>query len=301
MKTYELFLGLVLIGALTGCTADPGETEVGSGAIAVVASTNVYGDIVQTVGADLVDVTSIIDDPSADPHGYEANARNQLVLSRADLVVANGGGYDDFVATMLGASGNDGVTVLDVAQISGYDQEPADGEFNEHLWYDFPTVSSLVEEIVDALSEIDTDNAPTYSANGDQLKAALADLTRQEGELKATYAGAGVAITEPVPLYMLDAAGLSNLTPDEFSEAVEQDTDVPPAALLETLNLFADGEIDVLIYNKQAVGPQTEAVLSAAEENAVPVVPVTETLPAGSTYIEWMQANLDGLSAALAQ
>ena len=79
-------------------------TEAAGDALSVVASTNVWGDVAAQIGGDHVAVTSIISDPSADPHGYEADARNQLALSRAALVIENGGGYDDFVDSMLAAA-----------------------------------------------------------------------------------------------------------------------------------------------------------------------------------------------------
>ena len=284
--------------ALAGCSqpaADPADDAT----LSVVASTNVYGDIASTIGGELIEVTSIIDSPDKDPHEYQVDAQNQLAISKADVVIENGGGYDDFVDTMLDSAGNESAVILNVTDISGYDQEPTEGEFNEHLWYDFPTVSKLVDEIVSALSAADADNAATYTENGEALKGELTDLEAQEDELKASYAGEGVAITEPVPLYLLDAVGLENLTPDEFSEAIEEDTDVPAEVLQQTLALFADQSVKLLAYNEQTTGPQTEAVLAAAEENGIAVVPVTETLPDGKTYVEWMQDTLDAIAAAL--
>ena len=98
----------------------------------MVASTNVYGDIVKTIGGPAVAVTSIIDNPEKDPHEYEADARTQLALSKAQLVIENGGGYDDFMDTMV-KSARAKPTVINVADVSGRNQHPADGEFNEHL------------------------------------------------------------------------------------------------------------------------------------------------------------------------
>ena len=39
-------------------------------------------------------------------------------------------------------------TVINVADVSGRNQHPSDGEFNEHLWYDFPTVEKLAAQLV---------------------------------------------------------------------------------------------------------------------------------------------------------
>lgn len=290
-------LALGLAGCSSGSSADT--TADSSDGISIVASTNVYGSIAEAVAGDAATVTSIIDSPDKDPHEYQADGQNQLSLSKAQIVIENGGGYDDFVDTMLSAAENSDATVLNVTDISGYDTEPAEGEFNEHLWYDFPTMQKLVDQLVSELSALDEGSASAFSANGEELKQQLATLESGEADIASAHQGAGVAITEPVPLYLLDAAGLANKTPDEFSEAIEEDTDVPPLVLNETLALFDDKSIDVLVYNEQTGGPQTDAVLEAAEKNGIPAVPVTETLPDGVDYVEWMTANLKAVSDAL--
>lgn len=294
-----------LLLTLTACSSDPGtsptgsgsETQTSGGTVAVVASTNVYGDIVEQIGGDLVDVTSIISDPSADPHSYEASAQTELALSKAELVIENGGGYDDFVDTMLSSLDHE-PTVINAVDVSGK-TAPDGGELNEHVWYDFPTVSTVADSIATALSDIDSGNAARYAANATAFKAQVATLESSTDALATEFAGTGVAVTEPVPGYLLDNAGLVNKTPEEFSEAIEEETDVPPAALQDTLALFTGHEVAALVYNEQTTGTETEQVLAAAQDNGVSVVPVTETLPDGDNYISWMTANVSALREAL--
>ncbi|WP_166970269.1 metal ABC transporter solute-binding protein, Zn/Mn family [Brevibacterium atlanticum] len=101
---------------LSGCGGGASGSE--SGELKVVTSTNVYADIVSQVAGDLAEVTPVIDDPSQDPHDYEATTQDRLKLSKADLVVENGGGYDAFMTTMLEASDAD-VETIDAVAISG--------------------------------------------------------------------------------------------------------------------------------------------------------------------------------------
>src|ERR1700754_2209043 len=87
--------------AVAGCGSGDGEPAASPGGpepIAVVASTNVYGSIVEAVGGDRVAVTSLIDDPSADPHSYESTPADAAAVARARIMVENGGGYDDFMS-----------------------------------------------------------------------------------------------------------------------------------------------------------------------------------------------------------
>ena len=301
IKTLSI-IGLLAASAivLTGCASPGGAVSPStSGTVRVVASTDVYGDIARQIGGDHVTVTSILTDPAQDPHSFEANARVQLELSRANVVIENGGGYDDFVETLLSGAKNPGVTRLTATTISGFDLKPATGSFNEHLWYDFPTMEKLADHIVSSFSELDGEHAGTFRANGDAFIRALATLEATEATLKAAHTGVGVAITEPVPLYLLDAAGLVNKTPAAFSAAIEEGTDVSPAVLADTLALLRSGSVKLLAYNAQTAGPQTEQLKAAAAAADVAIVPVAETLPAGMDYLHWMRANLAAVAKAL--
>jgi len=305
MRIVQMSGAAVSVSALlllAACGSDDGSDAEASSSdtVSVVASTDVYGDIVSAIAGDDVEVTSIIDDPSADPHSYEANTRTQLAVSDADLIVQNGGGYDDFVDTLVSASDSD-ATVINAVEVSGREAEAeaAGEELNEHVWYDFETVVKLTDEIVSALSDVDPDNADTYEANGADFAEQVQGLISSEEEARSSTDGAGVAITEPVPGYVLDALGAENRTPEEFSEAIEEGGDVAPAVLQETLDLFTGGQVQALVYNEQTTGAETEQVLAAAEAAGVAVVPVTETLPEGEDYVSWMQGNIDAIAAAL--
>jgi zinc/manganese transport system substrate-binding protein len=285
-----------LVLALGGCTALPA-TNAGDGVVRVVASTNVYGDIATTIGGSTVEVTSIIDDPAQDPHEFEANGRVQLALSRADVVIVNGGGYDDFATTMLTASGNTGARLIDAVDLSGYDRA-ADG-FNEHVWYDYPTMKTVAKAIAAALDIADPAHTGMYDGRAAGVVAEFDGLIQLEGSISAVAQGDGVVITEPVPLYLLEACGFENLTPPEFSEAVENDTDVPPALLQKVLNLIGGGSVDLVVYNQQTGGAQTDAVLDVATDNRVPAIGVFETVPDGLDYFTWQNTFLQDLLRAV--
>ena len=292
LATLAATAALALAGCSSGASGDDGR-------IRVVASTNVYGDIATTIAGDAVDVTSLMKDPAQDPHSFEASAQSQLAVSKADILIENGGGYDDFMDTLRTGAKNDAATVLNVVDISG--KKPVDGELNEHVWYDVPTIGRLTDALVTALSKADPAQKATFEKNAAAFTTGLDALEKREAELKAKYAGEGVAITEPVPLYLLDAIGLDNRTPEKFSEAIESGNDVSPVVLQETLRLFTDRQVRLLAYNEQTSGAETTRVLAAAKQADIPVVPVTETLPSGKDYLSWMNANLDAVAGALAK
>jgi len=301
MKTRSIVSSLALAAAIalvaTGCASSSAGSD--DGTVRVVASTNVYGDIASTIGGDAVRVTSLMSDPAQDPHSFEASAQNQLAVSKAEVVIENGGGYDPFMQTLLKGSKNDDTAVLNVVDLSG--KKPVDGELNEHVWYDIPTVQKLTDALVGALTAAEPSKKAVFEKNAAAFGVGLDSLAGAEAKLKQSYAGQGVAITEPVPLYMLEAIGLVDKTPERFSAAIEEENDVSPVVLKDTLELFTDHRVKLLAYNEQTTGAETERVLAAAKHNGIPVVPVTETLPSGKHYVGWMQSTVDAVGSALAR
>lgn len=322
---------LVAALILTGCSSTGGSTA-DSGKVQIVASTNVYGDIAKQVGGDDVEVTSLITSAAQDPHSYEASAQDRLAVSRADVVMENGGGYDPFVDTLLEAGSTEGVVVINASELSGlmpghegdeHDHEheestsspAAEAEnteaadeheghdhiegFNEHVWYSFSAMDEVAHELAHELGEKDAANAETYEKNYEDFSAQLKELEASAEALKPQAEGKGAAITEPVPLYLLEEIGLQNKTPDAFSEAIEEGTDVSPSVLQETLAIFSNHEVALLAYNEQTSGPETAEVEKAAKDAGIPVVSFTETMPEGDTYVSWMTANIEAVSDVL--
>lgn len=291
-----LRLGLVLMvtaGALAGCSATTAESD----RLSIVASTNVYGSIAEAIAADHADVTSIIDSPAQDPHSFEASARVQLELSRADVVLDNGGGYDDFVGQLLAGTGNDAAVVISAVEVSGLTSDQVAA--NEHVWYDLDAVNRVATALADALERIDPAHASEYRGNLAQFEASIAELKSQVSTLADHHAGEAVLVTEPVPLYLLESAGFVNATPVELSTAIENGNGVPPAVLDRALTLLEGKSVSLFVYNEQTAGPETTQLRAAAKRAGVPAVGVTETIPDGRDYVEWMGSIIRTIGEAL--
>ncbi len=289
---------VVLLGLVTGCNA--GASSGGDPSkIDVVASTSAWGSVAMAVGGSHVSVSSIISSPDQDPHSFEASARTLLGIKQADLLIENGGGYDDFMESMISSSGSS-APVLNAVTVSGFTGSSTQ-PLNEHVWYDFATVEKMAMRIGDDLSRLAPRHAAEFRANAGRFTRQLEDLATTVRQVRTADAGTGVAITEPVPLYLLQAMGLRNLTPAAFSKGVEEGSDVSARTLAETLALFSGHEVAALVYNEQTTGPITEQVKAAADAAGIPVVAVTETLPLGSTYLQWMTRNVTQVRQAVAR
>lgn len=282
--------------ALAGCAAGSpgGSGSSAPGAVSVVASTNVYGDLAKAVGGDKVAVTSLVAKSSQDPHSYEATSQDRLAVSKAGLVIENGGGYDPFLSTLVREGKVPDGSVITAVQVAGV----AEGG-NEHVWYDLGAMGKVTAAIADRLSALDPAGKEAFQSNAKGVEERLSALEARAAALAPHTAGKKALVTEPVPLYLLQAAGLANATPQAFTSAVEEGQDAPPAAFKETLDLVTSKSVALLAYNPQTEGAQTEQLRKAAQSAGLPVVDFTETVPAGMDYLGWMQSNVDALAKAV--
>lgn len=266
--------------------ANPGGGEK----IKVVASTDVWGSVVSAVGGDKVEVTSIIHDPSADPHSYETTANDAIAAKNAKLTLSNGGGYDDFFSKLADqATGAQKLVAVDIA---------ATGNENEHVWYSLPGVEKIADQVAAKLGEIEPASKDAFTTNATTFKGKTQELLKKVTALGTS--GSKVVATEPVAHYLLDSAKVTDVTPPAFAEAVEEEQDVPAAALNEVKQLISGKQIKALVNNAQTVTLVTEQVVGDAKKAGIAVVDVTETLPAGVTdYIAWMTKEVDALAGAL--
>lgn len=262
--------------------------------IPVVAAENFYGDVVQQLGGEHVDVTSILSNPDQDPHLFEASPKTARALQHASLVVYNGADYDPWMAKLLAAStGTKRVTIV-AADLTG-----KKGGDNPHLWYDPATMPKVARAVTEALVAADPAHKSAYDANLAKFLDSLKPIDARVADLHSRYAGVPVTATEPVFGYMSDAVGLSmrNL---RFQLATMNDTEASAADIAAFERDLRERRVRVLIYNSQATEALTKRMLKLAQQSKVPAMSVTETEPAGKTYQTWMLTQLDALSAALA-
>lgn len=286
---FILTVGVATAAALTAC----GGTGNDSGKPQVVASTNVWADIASAVAGPDAEVSAIISDPAADPHSHETSAAESAQISDADLVVYNGGHYDEFMAKAV-----EGRDQRAVEAVAARDSEIA-GDTNEHIWYDMETVAQVAEQIGTALGELDPEHATGYADRAAQFAQRLDAVTALTDRTAAEHPDTPVLQTEPLAYYLLQDAGTVDRTPSDYQEAIEQETDPAPAAVAATRDLITGRQIEVLIYNVQTEDKVSEDLRAAAEAAGIPVVEVTETLPPGLDFVAWQTRNAQALADAV--
>ena len=261
--------------------------------IAVVAAENFYGDIARQVGGDRVAVVSIMSNPAQDPHLFETTPATVRHIVKAQIVIINGANYDPWIEKLLSATPRAGRVVIAAAALTG--RKAGD---NPHLWYDPRTMPAVATAIADALTKADAAHASDYAARLKTTLAGLERVTARVAQLKAKHAGTAVTATEPVFGPMADALGLT-MRNQRFQLAMMNDTEPSARDLAAFERDLRDRAVKVLIYNSQVSEKLTERLRDIAIKSKVPVVGVTETMPANTSFQDWVLGELDAIDKAL--
>lgn len=295
--TVITVIGIAFFWVEQGRFAELGTGGSAPGIIRVVAAEDFYGNIAAQIAGNKAIVTSIITNPNIDPHEYDATVQDGVAVAQADIVIENGLNYDTWMDKLIGASPDPARTLIVAGAAPGVTVLPE----NPHVWYGISNVAAIAQAIETAFAAKDPANASVFAANLTAFDASLTPITALMNTIKSAYAGTPVALTETIFLYQSGQMGLHVLTPITFERAIAEGND-PSVQDVSAVNAEIGGrQAKVLIYNSQTVTPVTTNLENAAIRNGIPVVPVTETMPATDTYQSWMTAQLGTLRAALAK
>jgi zinc/manganese transport system substrate-binding protein len=286
----------VALAACASAACGSASDAAGGGKLVVVAAENVWGNIAAQIGGGHVSVTSIISDPQADPHTYETDPRDAAAISGAPVVIENGAGYDDFVDRLLSTNPNAQRDVLNIARTVAV----GGGNPNPHLWYDPGYVTRAATAIADHLASDDAADAGAFHSNLRTFLTAYQPYIDTLNTISSKYRGNPIAYTERVPGYLVQDAGLRLATPASFAQAVEDGNEPGPGDTAAMNAAISQRLVKVLLYNSQVSSPATEMVKNLAARSGVPVVGVSETIPASEpTMQRWQIDQAEAILAAL--
>ena len=261
--------------------------------ITIVAAENFYGDVAAQIAGPAIPISSILSSPDQDPHLFEASPSTARALSAARIVIYNGVDYDPWMTKLLRATRAPSRQVLVAGDLTR--RKPG---ANPHLWYD-PTVMPVVANaLAKTLAAADPAHAPDYAQRLQTFTQSLTPLNDKIAAMRTRFANTPVTATEPVFGYMATALGLT-MRNERFQLAVMNDTEPRISDVSAFEADLKSRRVRALLYNSQATGPTAQRMLRLAKQANIPVVPVTETQPAGTTYQSWMLSQLDALDTAL--
>lgn len=307
-----LLVALLTAAALASCGSDGDAAEGGEPGVTIAVTTTVLGDVVGDLVGELAEVVTIMP-PGANAHDFQASARDAAVLTEADAIVVNGGGFEEGLLSVVEGAEGDGVPVLDALVLLGGAREEgedradaAEGHAHDgdaHFFTDPVAVAEVVDALAAALPEV----VPSLDAAAlaDRADTVIAELEALDDELEATLAGVPtdrrVLVTDHDVLgSFADRYGfeiIATVIPTgSTSDGVSGGALADLAALLRETGTSA-------VFTEQTASDELADTL-ASEVGDVTVVPLyAESLgPEGSeaaTYAAMMRVNAQRIADAL--
>ncbi len=258
----------------------------------VVATFSILADLTQRVGGGHVEVVTLVG-PDADAHVFEPGPRESQTLAGAQLLIANGAGFEPWLTRLTAASGFDGAIVTATEGVPLRPNDP-------HAFQDIANGQAYVANIVKGLIATDPAHAGDYRANAD---AVTAEMKALDTELKKAFA----AIPEQRRRVLTshDAFGYFGAAYGIAFIAVQgNSTEAEPSAedLAQVIRQARDGHVTAIFLENMADPRLAETV---AQESGVKVggALYADALspPDGSApdYLSLMRYNASQLLAAM--
>lgn len=287
--TKSLFImglmGMIMLLASACSNKDQAKTK--SDKVSIVTTTNIYADIAKNVAGKYGSVQAIIKNSATDPHDFEPTTADAKKLTNANIIVANGLGYDSWMNKLASSVSKKPVLL-------GEDLMGLKKGDNPHIWYDLDMPTKYVNYLVKRLSKLDKKHAAYFKENGDKYLAKIAKV-KQIAKSADEKNNKPVFVSEPVFDYGLEEAGYK-IGDKEFEEAIENGTDPSPKTINKMTNEIKDKKIAFFVNNTQASSSTVKTFVKLAKENGVPVLNVRETIPNHMTYLDWMRENYQNLA-----
>lgn len=165
--------GALALLLISGCAAFDDDRS------GIVVTTNILGDVTETIVGDQTDVTVLMQ-PNADPHSFGISAQQAAELEEAELVVYNGLGLEEEVLANVEAAADAGTPTLEVGAEAGpidYTAGDSAGEPDPHFWTDPLRMIDAVDAITDSiLDEVSGVEAGEVEANAADYRAEVEEL-----------------------------------------------------------------------------------------------------------------------------
>jgi zinc/manganese transport system substrate-binding protein len=275
-----------------------------SGRPSIVVTTSVLGDVVENLVGDQAAV-DVLMPRGADPHEASLSSRQADEMSRADLVVVNGAGFEQNMRRVIDSVEADGTPVVRVAD--GVDLLPfPDGDDEDgpdpHFWTDPTRMATAARVLAGRLADLDGIDPAALDEDATRYLAQLAELDTEVAEALAPVPDdERVLVTNhEVFGYFADRYGfrvVGAVIPAGTTQAEPSSSEVS-----ELADVVRDTGVPAIFAETSS--PATLARALADEAGDVEVVDLfSESLgepgSGGATYVQMMRTNAERIAEAL--
>ncbi|TYZ30075.1 zinc ABC transporter substrate-binding protein [Selenomonas caprae] len=284
---------------LTGCGAgstssSPDAAKDGSFRI-VTTFYPMYIDAINiTKGIDGVTVTNMTKPQTGCLHDYQLTTEDMKTLEKADALIANGAGMENFLGKVIKEQKD--LKVIDASK--GIELLKDGDEENPHVWLSITSSIEQVKNITAQLKEADPKHADAYQANADAYIQKLEALKKEMHETLDNVPHKDIVTFHEAFPYFAKEFGLHILTVIER----EPGTEPTPSELQAIIEQVKPLTAKVLFTEPQysPAAAQTIARETGAKIYTLdPVVTGEANEAAMDAYLTTMRKNMETLKEAL--
>jgi zinc transport system substrate-binding protein len=263
-----------------------------SSKINVVASFFPIYEFAKQVGGDRVNIMTLIP-AGVEPHDYEPTIQQLQEAENADVVFFNGLGFED---SWIGRINND--NLVDTSSLLNLSQ--GSKTRNPHVWLDPVLAKAQVQQVENALIEIDPNNKLYYQNNAMNFTAELDALDSEIKNVLQTCNKKDFVAFHDAFGYFANRYGLIQ----HSVQGISPEGEVLPQRIEQTIRLADDLGLNV-IYAEELVDPRFAEVIAQEIPNGKVLVlsPLEgiekEEMDTGVGYLDKMEQNISNLKVGL--
>lgn len=284
---------------LSGCTAGNGAAADGNPSLEALASFYPLQFVVQAVGGDAVDVSSLTP-PGAEPHNLELSPAMVSDLAAASLVVYASGFQPAVDAAVQQTAPEHALDVAGTADLQASDGTSLStgsghSSADPHFWLDPLRLAAVTEQVRATLSDIDPEHASAYTENAEELIQDLELLDEQYTAGLASCQRRTIVVSHEAYGYLasrygLEQAGIAGIDPEAE----------PAPARVAKIQRVIEGSDVTTIFTESLVNPKVAETIAADLGIRTAVLDPLESLAdPGTDYLSVMRSNLSALQEAL--
>jgi zinc/manganese transport system substrate-binding protein len=303
MASQLVSLAFAVAALLLGSTGSAGA------ALRVVATLPDVADMARQIGGDRIDVVTIAEG-GQDPHKVPVKPSFVTKLNRADALIVQGLGLEHaFLPALLEVASNPKILPTGPAYIDASvyieplevpsSQNRSQGELhplgNPHFNLDPVRGKQMARAIAEGLERVDPAGAASYRDGLARFTALLDEKIAAWQQLAAPLRGVKAVSYHRDLVYLADRYGL------QLVDTIETKPGVPATAahLKELLDTMKRDDARLVIREVVYEMPLAQTVAERSGARVVTIATQAGGLPSATTYVEFIEANLQALVQAV--
>ena len=308
-RTLATYIALVIFMiTLAGCSPQSNSTQGTTGKIKVMTTIYPVYEFTSKVGGDKVDVSMLIA-PGVEPHDWEPTAQDLIKIRSGKLFLYHGTGLEpidkilkkDVIGETKTVEVSKGINALAKSADNEEEEheEHKESKLDPHIWLDPVYAQQEVNNIVEALIEMDPQNADYYKKNAQAYNKELAQLDQDYKTGLSNVAHKDIITSHSAFAYLakrynLQQVGIMGLSPD---------AEPTPDKMAKVIDFCREHNIKYIFFESLVSPKLSETIAKATGAKLLVLNPIesitNDQKSQGKDYISIMRENLANLQTAL--